>query len=82
MDVSERITALRKQLPENPMLTERIGVEEVAQVVARWTGIPVSRLHQSEAQKLLDLSPKLHERVVGQACTHLYLPFLLWAQLQ
>lgn len=57
-----------KAMPENeePMLTERIGVEEIAAVVSRWTGVPVSRLHQSEVEKLMGLREELHKRVVGQ----------------
>jgi len=58
-DVDERLTALRKALPEDPLLTENVGVDEVAVVVSCWTGVPVSKLEQSEAQKLLT-------RVVGQ----------------
>jgi ATP-dependent Clp protease ATP-binding subunit ClpB len=41
-----------------------VGPEEIAGVVARWTGIPVSRLQQTERQKLLQLKEQLHERVV------------------
>lgn len=57
-----------KAVPESeePMLSERIGVEEIAAVVARWTGIPVSRLQQSEVHKLLGLKEELHRRIVGQ----------------
>lgn len=66
-EVDERlreIKAMRES--EVPMLTERIGVEDIASVVARWTGIPVSRLQKSEVDKLLGLEEELHKRVVGQ----------------
>jgi len=48
------------------MLSERVGPDEIAMVVSRWTGIPVSKLSQTEKQKLLNLGGVLHERVVGQ----------------
>jgi ATP-dependent Clp protease ATP-binding subunit ClpB len=43
-----------------PMLTEDVGPEEIATVVSRWTGIPVSRLQQTEREKLLHLKEELH----------------------
>ena len=48
------------------LLREEVTADEIAQVVARWTGIPVARLMESERQKLLRLDEVLHERVVGQ----------------
>ena len=48
------------------MLTEEVTEEDVAQVVARWTGIPVSRLLEGEVEKLIHMEARLHERVVGQ----------------
>jgi len=59
---------LKKQLSENesPLIKEEIGSEEIADVVARWTGIPVSKMLQSEREKLLHLEDELHKRVVGQ----------------
>jgi len=54
------------QKDENSMLKEEIDEEDVAQVVARWTGIPVNRLIESEIQKLLRMEDELHNRVVGQ----------------
>ena len=47
-------------------LSERVSADEIAEVVAKWTGIPVSRLLESEMQKLLHMEERLHERVVGQ----------------
>lgn len=48
------------------MLVEEVGPEEIATVVARWTGIPVSKMLQTEKEKLLGLKDQLHKRVVGQ----------------
>jgi ATP-dependent Clp protease ATP-binding subunit ClpB len=48
------------------MLTEEVTEEDVAQVVSRWTGIPVSRLMEGEVEKLVHMEDRLHERVVGQ----------------
>jgi ATP-dependent Clp protease ATP-binding subunit ClpB len=48
------------------MLTEEVTEEDVAQVVARWTGIPVARLMEGEVEKLIHMEERLHERVVGQ----------------
>ncbi len=51
---------------DSPMVNEEVGAEEIAEIVSRWTGIPVSRMLQSERQKLLNLETELHMRVVGQ----------------
>jgi len=51
---------------ESPLIKEEIGSEEIADVVARWTGIPVSKMLQSEREKLLHLEDELHKRVIGQ----------------
>ena len=48
------------------LVHESVGEEEIARVVSRWTGIPVSKLNEGERQKILSLGDKLHERVVGQ----------------
>jgi ATP-dependent Clp protease ATP-binding subunit ClpB len=48
------------------MLSEEVTEEDVAEVVARWTGIPVSRLMEGEVEKLVHMEERLHERVVGQ----------------
>ncbi len=58
-----KLTVLQK---DSPMVNEEVGAEEIAEVVSRWTGIPVSRMLQSERQKLLSLETELHKRVVGQ----------------
>ena len=48
------------------MLTEEVTSEDVAEVVAKWTGIPVSRLLEGEVEKLIKMEERLHERVIGQ----------------
>ncbi|MGI9051646.1 MAG: ATP-dependent Clp protease ATP-binding subunit [Ilumatobacteraceae bacterium] len=51
---------------EQRMLKEEVDAEDIAEVVAKWTGVPVSRLMEAEAAKLIRLEEHLHERVVGQ----------------
>jgi len=58
-----QLTDLQK---DSAMVNEEVDAEEIAEVVSRWTGIPVSRMLQSEKQKLLSLEEELHKRVVGQ----------------
>ena len=48
------------------MLKEEVDAEDIAEVVSKWTGVPVSRLMEAEAAKLIHLEDHLHERVVGQ----------------
>lgn len=62
-ELKEKLTVLQK---DSPMVNEEVDAEEIAEVVSRWTGIPVSRMLQSERQKLLSLETELHKRVVGQ----------------
>jgi ATP-dependent Clp protease ATP-binding subunit ClpB len=61
--LTEKLTVLQK---DSAMVNEEVDAEEIAEVVSRWTGIPVSRMLQSEKQKLLTLEAELHKRVVGQ----------------
>ena len=51
---------------ENSLLRDRVTEEEIARIVGRWTGIPVSKLMEGEREKLLHLEDVLHERVIGQ----------------
>ncbi len=51
---------------EKSLITEEVDANQIAEVVARWTGIPVSKMMQSEREKLLTLEDELHKRVVGQ----------------
>ncbi len=50
----------------NRLLKQEVGPDDIAQIIARWTGIPVSRLLEGERDKLLKLHDQLHERVIGQ----------------
>jgi ATP-dependent Clp protease ATP-binding subunit ClpB len=51
---------------ENPMVKEEVDEDDIAAVVARWTGIPVDRLLEGETEKLIHMEERLHERVIGQ----------------
>jgi ATP-dependent Clp protease ATP-binding subunit ClpB len=66
----EEIESLKEKLSEiqadSPLINEEIGSEEIAEIVARWTGIPVSKMLQSDKEKLLHLEAELHKRVIGQ----------------
>jgi ATP-dependent Clp protease ATP-binding subunit ClpB len=54
-------------IPEGePMVKEEVDEDDIAEVVARWTGIPVSRLLEGETEKLIHMEERLHERVIGQ----------------
>ena len=57
---------LDRQEGESRLLKEEVDEEDIAEVVSRWTGIPISRLLQGETEKLLKLGALLHQRVVGQ----------------
>ena len=56
----------KKAENENPLINEEVNPEDIAEVVAKWTGIPVKRMLQSEKDKLLHLEEELHKRVIGQ----------------
>lgn len=64
--LEERSKEGAKSASENRMLKEEVGPEDVAEVVAKWTGIPVSKMLESESQKLLHMEDSLKHRVVGQ----------------
>ena len=57
---------LKHQQGDSAMIKEEVTAEDIADVVSRWTGIPVSKMMQSEREKLLFLEDELHKRVVGQ----------------
>jgi len=56
----------RERVTDEPMVKEEVDEDDVALVVARWTGIPVTRLLEGETEKLIHMEERLHERVVGQ----------------
>ncbi len=62
----EQEEQLRQLQGDHPLLKEEVGSEDVAEVVAEWTGIPVSKLLEGEMEKLLRMEDALHQRVVGQ----------------
>lgn len=67
--LEDDIAALTKKLAHgegNRMVREEVTVDDIAEVVSRWTGIPVTRMMQSERDKLLRLEDELHKRVIGQ----------------
>jgi ATP-dependent Clp protease ATP-binding subunit ClpB len=64
--LEELYTQLREMQGDSAMVKEEVDSEDIAEVVSRWTGIPVTRMLQSEREKLLHLEEELHKRVVGQ----------------
>ncbi|MCY1494537.1 Chaperone protein ClpB 1 [compost metagenome] len=68
-EAQERLDTFQKQLQENEghsLIKEEVTREDIAEVVAKWTGIPVMKMLQGEREKLLHLEEELHKRVVGQ----------------
>jgi ATP-dependent Clp protease ATP-binding subunit ClpB len=69
-EAQERLDVLQTQLAENQagnsLIKEEVTHDDIAEVVAKWTGIPVTKMLQSEKEKLLKLEDELHRRVVGQ----------------
>ncbi|MFK7832538.1 MAG: ATP-dependent chaperone ClpB [Winogradskyella sp.] len=69
-DAQEQLEILQKQLQNNQsessLIKEEVTYEDIAEVVAKWTGIPVTKMLQSDREKLLKLEDELHKRVVGQ----------------
>jgi ATP-dependent Clp protease ATP-binding subunit ClpB len=69
-EAQERLAVFTKQLQENQsgtsLIKEEVTREDIAEVVAKWTGIPVMKMLQGEREKLLHLEEELHKRVVGQ----------------
>ncbi|MET3980375.1 ATP-dependent Clp protease ATP-binding subunit ClpB [Mucilaginibacter sp. UYP25] len=70
VDAQREVNKLKEALAENKddsrMLKEEVTADDIAGVVSRWTGIPVSKMIQSEREKLLSLEAELHKRVAGQ----------------
>lgn len=69
-DAHERLEAAQKELDDNQdgqsLIKEEVTSEDIAEVVAKWTGVPVTKMLQSDREKLLHLEDELHKRVVGQ----------------
>ena len=70
LDKKKQLEALQKKMeeisPETRMLKEEVGEEDIAQVVSKWTGIPISKLLEGESLKLIHMEENLSKRVVGQ----------------
>lgn len=64
--ISDLNAELSKVQGNTAMINEEVNAEDIAEVVAKWTGIPVSRMLQGEREKLLNLEDELHKRVIGQ----------------
>ena len=65
-EIEEASSRLDELQGEQRMLKEEVDAEDVAEIVAKWTGVPVSRLMEGESQKLVRMEEVLHERVIGQ----------------
>ena len=69
-EAQEKLESCQKELQEsqsaNSLIKEEVTYEDIAEVVAKWTGIPVTKMIQSEREKLLQLEKQIHKRVVGQ----------------
>ncbi|MER1955747.1 MAG: AAA family ATPase [Solibacillus sp.] len=79
--LEEEVAKLEAQLKEtegNRMLREEVTEEEIAKIISRWTGIPVTKLVEGEREKLLRLKDTLHERVVGQDDAVTYVTEAVW----
>ncbi|MBO7635639.1 MAG: ATP-dependent chaperone ClpB [Paludibacteraceae bacterium] len=69
-EAEDKIEEIKKKLSEiqtnSPLVKEEVDADDIAEVVSKWTGIPVSKMLQSEKEKLLHLEDELHKRVIGQ----------------
>ncbi|MEE1183032.1 MAG: AAA family ATPase, partial [Paludibacteraceae bacterium] len=65
-DIENAQQKLHDMQAENPMIKEEVDSDDIADIVSRWTGIPVSKMAQDEQTKLLQLEAELHKRVIGQ----------------
>ena len=67
MELEKKLQSIQgKERSENQLLKEEIDGDDIAEIVSKWTGIPVSRLMESEMQKLLRMEDVLHKRLIGQ----------------
>jgi ATP-dependent Clp protease ATP-binding subunit ClpB len=65
-EAQQKLDFLQKSEGDRRLMQEEIGAEDIAEVVAKWTGIPVQKMLQSDREKLLHLEDRLHQRVAGQ----------------
>jgi ATP-dependent Clp protease ATP-binding subunit ClpB len=70
VEIEKQINETNARLAElqggHPLLKEEVSEEDIAEIVAKWTGIPVSRLMEAEVAKLIQMEERLHDRVIGQ----------------
>ncbi|MEN7974142.1 MAG: AAA family ATPase, partial [Verrucomicrobiota bacterium] len=70
LELEDKLVELEQRIKdiqgEQPLLKEEVDSDEIAQIVSRWTGIPVTRLLEGEVEKLVNMETRLHQRVVGQ----------------
>ncbi len=69
VELERKVSALEEEIAlmsERAMIKEEVSADDIAEVVSRWTGIPVKRMLESEREKLLNMEHELHRRVVGQ----------------
>jgi ATP-dependent Clp protease ATP-binding subunit ClpB len=70
VEIEKQLNEANRRLGElqagHPLLKEEVSEEDIAQIVAKWTGIPVSRLMEGEVAKLIQMEERLHDRVIGQ----------------
>lgn len=67
-DAEKRLAELTSEAKsiENPLITEEVTAEDIAEIVSRWTGIPVKKMLAGEREKLLHMEDELHKRIIGQ----------------
>lgn len=65
-ELERQLKELQERSTEESGLKEEVGEDEIAEVVAKWTGIPINKLVESEKERLLNLDKELHKRVIGQ----------------
>lgn len=65
-DLQARLKEIEEKSAKESGLKEEVGEEEIAEVVSKWTGVPVTKLVESEREKILNLDRELHKRVIGQ----------------
>lgn len=66
LDMEQKLQAIQEQSGKKRLLKEEVDEDDIANIVAKWTGIPVNRLMEDESKKLIGMEKVMHERVVGQ----------------
>ena len=66
LEMQQKLKAIQVQSGKKRLLKEEVDEDDIANIVAKWTGIPVNRLVEDESKKLIGMEEVMHERVVGQ----------------